>query len=255
MSPNGTYIGGYATRIQSSPTIEERMAVFWSGTTMTPLFSEPTLLLGRSGEVRAVNNAGEFVGSRILANGVGQLIPKAFRSEANGNGVGPSDFLIPPFQDGVVQANVPSVALSINPRVGQFSGVAVGWAGYNDSGVSYPQPSIWWSRTNGSAEPTNAYWLKLPSRSDSGHAQAITDAGTVYGWISNDGGTTRRAWKWPNGWDPGDGMDEKYAVYGFNSSWDFEEFVDGTDSGLVLGNGRKDGSKRAFLLVPQPTSN
>jgi hypothetical protein len=255
VSPNGTYIGGYATRIQISPTIEERTAVFWSGTTMTPLFSEPTLLLGRSGEVRAVNNAGEFVGSRILANGVGQLIPKAFRSEANGNGVGPSDFLIPPFQDGVVQANVPSVALSINPRVGQFSGVAVGWAGYNASGVSYPQPSIWWSRTNGSAEPTNAYWLKLPSRSDSGHAQAITDAGTVYGWISNDGGTTRRAWKWLNGWDPGDGMDEKYAVYGFNSSWDFEEFVDGTDSGVVLGNGRKDGSKRAFLLVPQPTSN
>lgn len=129
MSPNGTYIGGYPTRIQSSPTIEERTAVFWSGTTMTPLFSEPTLLLGRSGEVRAVNDSGEFVGSRLLLKSVGRFIPKAFRSETNGKAVGPGEYLVHPFQSGTIQSDIPSVALSISQRVGQFSGVAVGWVG------------------------------------------------------------------------------------------------------------------------------
>ncbi len=68
--PNGTYIGGYATRTQSSPSVQEQMAVYWSGTSMSALFSEPTLELGRSGEGRAVNNSGEFVGSRKLLNSV-----------------------------------------------------------------------------------------------------------------------------------------------------------------------------------------
>ena len=129
MSPNGTYIGGYPTRTQSTPAVEEPIPVLWSGTTMSNLSSQPTLHLGRSGEVRAVNNSGEFVGSRLLLNSVGQFIPKAFRSETNGKAVGPGEYLVAPFQSGVLQADVPSVALSINQRVGEFSGVAVGWVG------------------------------------------------------------------------------------------------------------------------------
>jgi hypothetical protein len=109
--------------------VEEPIPVLWSGTTTSNLSSEPTLLLGRSGEVRAVNNSGEFVGSRLLLNNVGQFIPKAFRSETNGKGVWSGEYLVPPFQSGTIQADVPSVALSINQRVGEFSGVAVGWAG------------------------------------------------------------------------------------------------------------------------------
>lgn len=255
ISPNGTYIGGFATRTQSSPTLEERMAVFWSGTTMTPLFSEPALLLGRGGEARAVNNAGEFVGSRLLANGDGQFIPKAFRSQTNGNGVGPSEYLIPPFQDGVVQADVPSVALSINQRVGEYSGLAVGWAGYRIGLQWFERPAIWWPKTNGFSQPTNASSLELPTSMNAGHAKVIANTGIVYGWISPDKGTNRLAWRWPNGWTKGGGFDDVINVYGFSDDWQLDEIVDATDTEVLIGNGRRSGNAKAFLLVPQSVSN
>lgn len=153
ISPNGTYIGGYATRTQSSPAVDEPTAVAWSGTTMSSLFTEPTLQLGRGSEARAVNNSGEFVGSRTLENSVGQFIPRAFRGRTNGAGV------------------------------------------------------------------------------------------------------SRKAWRWPNGWSDGGGLDDKINTYGFNELWSLDDIVDVTDLEVILGNGVKSGSKRGFLLIPQVNQN
>lgn len=229
--------------------------MFWSGTTMSNLFSEPTLLLGRSGEARAVNNSGEFVGSRLLLNGVGQFIPKAFRSETNGKAVGPGEYLVAPFQSGVLQADVPSVALSINQRVGEFSGVAVGWAGYRIGLQSFERPAIWWPKTNGFSQPTNASSLELPTSMNAGHAKVIANTGIVYGWISPDKGSNRLAWRWPNGWTKGSGFDDVINVYGLSDDWQLDEIVDATDTEVLIGNGRKSGNAKAFLLVPQSVSN
>jgi hypothetical protein len=255
ISPNGTYIGGYATRTQSSPAVQEQTAVSWSGTTLSSLFTEPTLQLGRGGEARAVNNSGEFAGSRTLENSVGQFIPRAFRSRTNGAAVLATDYLVPPHQEGVVSVDVPCRALAISPRANDWSGVVVGWTGKEALSQWYPRPSVWWQRTNNSPEPTNSAWLELPYAATAGEATSITSAGVIFGWISFDAGVSRKAWRWPNGWSAGGGFDDKMNTYGFSELWSLEDIVDATDLEVILGNGTKSGSKRAFLLIPQLHQN
>ncbi len=256
ISPNGTYIGGYATRTQSSPAVQEQMAVYWSGTTMSPLFSEAALALGRSGEARAVNNSGEFVGSRKLLNSAGLYIPKAFRSEANGVVVDSDDFLIPPPQSILTAIDVPSEAIAISARNGIQSGIAVGWAQELVGNSMLRRPAVWWPRTDGQTQP-NAEWLKISGRlSDStGQANAVDSFGNVYGWVRMSAVTDRRAARWELGWKNHSFLDDQFEVYGFSDQWDLEEFVDATDKELILGNGKKNGSSRAFLLVPQAVAN
>lgn len=254
VSPNGTYIGGYATRIQSSPAVEEQIPVSWSGTTMSPLFTEPALQLGRSGEVRAVNDSGEFVGSRTMANSIGQFIPRAYRSRTNAAVVLLGDFLFPPGQAGVIELDVPSQAITINQRSGILSGVAAGWAGFWN-GTSYRKlPAIWWNRTNGAPEPTNSSWVPIPFGVNQGQINTIDSYGRLYGWISSDQGTNRIAWMWANGWTGGNRMDDKSLTYGSSGEWELQEFIDATDAEVILGTGRKDGIPRSFVLVPQPNA-
>jgi hypothetical protein len=222
---------------------------------MSSLFTEPTLQLGRGSEARAVNNSGEFVGSRTLENSVGQFIPRAFRGRTNGAAVSATDYLVPPHQEGVVPLDVPSSALAISPRANEWSGVVVGWTGKKVLSQWYPRPSVWWQRTNNSPEPTNSAWLKLPYAATAGEATSITSTGVIFGWISFDAGVSRKAWRWPNGWSDGGGLDDKINTYGFNELWSLDDIVDVTDLEVILGNGVKSGSKRGFLLIPQVNQN
>jgi hypothetical protein len=256
ISPNGAYIGGYATRTQSSPSVQEQMAVYWSGTSMSALFSEPTLELGRSGEARAVNNSGEFVGSRNLLNSAGQYIPKAFRGKANGAVVAADDFLIPPLQPNLTSIDVPSEALAISERNGVQSGIAVGWAQELVVNSMLKRPAIWWPRTDGQTQ-SDADWLKIAGRRNdsTGQANAVDSFGNVYGWLRMSAGSDRRAARWDLGWNSHSFLDDQFMIYGFSDQWDLEEFVDATDKELILGNGKKGGSSRAFLLVPQQVAN
>jgi hypothetical protein len=255
--PNGAYNGGYATRTQSSPSVQEQMAVYWSGTSMSALFSEPTLELGRSGEARAVNNSGEFVGSRKLLNSAGLYIPKAFRGKMNGAVVAADDFLIPPPQPNLASVDVPSEALAVTERVGAQSGIAVGWAGSRAGSEFLQRPVVWWERPYGQSQPTNARWLEIVDgdADSTGQANAINGHGMIYGWVKLSSTEIRRAAIWDRGWKKHNFIDDKIAIYGLSDSWDLEEFVDATDRELILGNGKKGGSSRAFLLVPQPVSN
>jgi hypothetical protein len=256
ISPNGTYIGGYATRTQSSPAVQEQMGVFWSGSTMTSLFAEVALNLARVGEARAVNNSGEFVGSRTLANSVGFFVPKAYRSRAGGAEVVATDFLIPPYQQGVTAANVPSQALAINERAGVLSGIAAGWAGSSYLNSWFNRPAVWWARTNSSSEPTNSYWLKMGGDDIStGQVNSISSTGVMFGWVQLSVEEGRRAARWENGWTGNTFLDDKSAAYGFSDEWKLEEFVDGSDKDVILGNGKKNGRNRSFLLVPQSVTN
>jgi hypothetical protein len=233
------------------------MAVYWSGTTMSPLFSEPTLELGRSGEARAVNNSGEFVGSRKLLNSVGQYIPKAFRGKTNGAVVAADDYLIPPSQPNLTSVDVPCEALAVTERVGAQSGIAVGWAGSRVGNAFLQRPVVWWERPYGQPQPTNARWLDIADGSpqSTGQANAINGYGMIYGWVRLSSTGNQRAAIWDRGWKKHNFIDDKIAIYGLTDSWDLEEFVDATDKELILGNGKKGGSSRAFLLVPQPVSN
>jgi hypothetical protein len=257
ISPNGTYIGGYATRIQSSPAVQEQMAFYWSGTNMSPLFSEAALALGRSGEARAVNNSGEFVGSRKLLNSVGLHIPKAFRSKANGAVVESDDFLIPPPQSNLAAIDVPSEAIGISARDGIQSGIAVGWAGIQLQNQIWQRPVVWWERQQNQPQQTTNYWLDISNGTDTatGQANAINGLGSIYGWVRLSSGSSRKAAIWENGWKPHRFLDDQFEIYGLSDQWDLEEFIDATDKDLILGNGKKGGSSRAFLLVPQAVAN
>jgi hypothetical protein len=257
ISPNGTYIGGYATRSQSSPSVQEQTAVFWSGTSMNPLFSESALNAARVSAVWAVNNSGEFVGSRTLPNTVGQFTPKAYRGRQSGSEITASDFLVPPFQQDVNMANVPSEALTITERNEAKSGVAAGWAGRELDGAWIQRPAVWWSRTNGFPEPTNAFWVPIAAelQTSTGQVKAITQDGVLYGWVQMSPQTARRAARWENGWTANTFLDDKFEAYGFSDAWDLEELVDATGGDVILGNGKKNGAARAFLLIPQATAN
>ena len=68
-------------------------------------------------------------------------------------------------------------------------------------------------------------------------------------------GMDRRAARWELGWKSHSFVDDQFEVYGYSDQWDLEEFVDATDKELILGNGKKNGSSRAFLLVPQAVAN
>jgi len=233
------------------------MGVFWSGTSMTSLFGEVALNVARVGEARAVNNSGEFVGSRTLANSVGFFIPKAFRSRAGGAEVVATDFLIPPYQEGVTVADVPSQALAVSERSGSNSGVAVGWAGWSYNAEWIERPAVWWSRTNGLPEPTNAFWVPIAGELNrsSGRVNAIGGNGVLYGWVRTDPEDERKAARWENGWTKNSSLEDKSQAYGYSDQWQLEELIDATDKDVILGNGKKNGVARAFLLIPQPSTN
>jgi hypothetical protein len=224
---------------------------------MNPLFSESALNAARVWAVWAVNNSGEFVGGRTLPNSVGQFIPKAYRGRQSGSEITASDFLVPPFQQDVNMANVPSEALTITERNEAKSGVAAGWAGKELDGNWIQRPAVWWSRTNGFPEPTNAFWVPIAGelQTSTGQVNAIRQDGVLYGWVQMSPQTARRAARWENGWTANTFLDDKFEAYGFSDVWDLEELVDATGSDVILGNGKKNGAARAFLLIPQTTAN
>jgi hypothetical protein len=257
ISPNGTFIGGNATRTQTSPALQEQTAVYWSGTTMSNLFSELTLELGRAGEARAVDNAEEFVGSRKLLNGVGQYNPKAFRSRSNGAMLESGDFLIPPPQPNLAATDTPSAALAISERNGSQSGIAVGWAGRRIDEQFRQRPVVWWGRSNGGAEPDNTDWIEITAGSSTatGQANAINSYSSIYGWVRLIASSDRRAARWEQGWKSTGLPEDQFEVYGYSDQWVLEEFVDARGGDVILGNGKKNGAARAFLLIPQATAN
>jgi hypothetical protein len=256
ISPNGALVGGYATRTQSSPAVDEQQPVFWTNSTFTALFSGSSLDASSSGEAKAVNDAGEFVGHRMLQAASGtNYISRAFRSRANGATVLDTDMLIPPYQSLVPDyGDIPSLALAISEPVTGKSGIAAGWAAsFLPAGTWDPRPVVWWNRTNSAAEPTNASFA--PMVITEGRINAVRNGLELFGQVSEAGGTNAQAWRWPNGWTHGHGFSDKFLVYGFESQWVLKEIVDASDAGLLLGNGTKSGLNRAFILVPQPIAD
>jgi hypothetical protein len=236
--------------------LTEKNRVFWSGSIMTSLFAEVALNVARVGEARAVNNSGEFVGSRKLLNSAGLYIPKAFRSGANGALVDSDDFLIPPPQLNVATTDTPSEALAISERNGSGSGIAVGWAGMVVGTSALRRPAVWWSRVTNQPQ-LEADWLDVTGGlpASTGQANAINSYGNIYGWVRLTASSEPRAARWEQGWKSTGFLDDQFEVYGYSDQWDLEEFVDATDKELILGNGKKNGSSRAFVLVPQAVAN
>ena len=255
ISPNGTYIGGYATRSQGTPAIQEQFAVYWTVSGgMSPLFSETTLNSGRAGEVPAVNDDGEFVGNRKLPNTSGQYIPRAFRSRKNAEPVVSGDFLHPPIQNPAVpEENVPSAALAIGQRSGVYSGLAGGWAMRWEPSVAahVQKPAVWWSRQDNGPEHGTNQWVIVSLPEESGAINAIVNNTALFGWVGDINGQNRKAWRWEKAWTGGAGFSDKHAVYGFSDDWVLREIVDATATETLVGNGSKAGANRAFLLIPQ----
>lgn len=169
----------------------------------------------------------------------------------NGAKVLDTDMLVPPSQSIMTNpADIPSTALDISAPVGAHSGIAVGWVGkYFTTNDWDPRPAVWWSRTNTQPEPDNASFAPVAFRE--GKVNAVRNARELFGQVSGVGGTDPQAWKWPNGWEHGHGFSDKFMVYGYGSEWVVNEIVDVSDWGVLLGNGTKNSSGRAFLLVPQ----
>jgi hypothetical protein len=253
ISPNSYYVGGYAMRTQSSPSVTERQPVAWVSTfTFQSLFSGSGLNASRGGEALAVNDQGEFVGHRVLQVGSSSVyIPRAFRSRQGAAEVLSTDLLIPPDQTpSVPDDEVPSEARAINARSGSTSGTAAGWATWDPSDAVQVLPVIWWRRPNGAGEVTDAAWV--PIAHSEGQVNAITADQELFGQVSGAGGTNPKAWHWKNGWSLGHGFEDKAFVYGYSTDWTLEEVVDVSEKRLLIGNGTLGGLVRAFLLVPQP---
>ena len=253
ISPNGAFIGGYATRSQSNPTAEERMAVFWTPNGMSSLFSEATLNAARGGEAAAVNSQGEFVGHRQLLNSSGVYIPRGFRTEANGASVATGNYLQPPEQPEVANPiDVPSKPLAISAREVGRSGLAAGWARRKVSSSYWQQPSIWWHRYDGQPEPANTSWAKMPANPyKTGQINAISQGTALYGWVGDSAGANRKAWRWPKGWEDGASLEDKFLVFGFSAAWSLQEFTAASDKEVIVGNGVKNGAALGFVLMPQ----
>lgn len=232
--------------------MDEQQPVFWTNGTFRALFGGSSLDAGNSGEAKGVNDVAEFAGHRMLQRASGtNYISRAFRSRANGATVLDTDMLIPPLQTVVTNyGDIPSGALAISAPVSTNSGIAAGWAAlFSSIGEWDPLPVVWWSRTNAAGEPTNASFA--PIATTEGKINAIRSALELFGEVSESGGANPQAWRWPNGWTQGHGFSDKYVVYGFDTDLVLNEIVDASDAGLLLGNGTKNGSNRAFILVPQ----
>lgn len=229
------------------------MAVFWTPNGMSSLFSEATLEGARSGEAAAVNSQGEFVGHRQLLNSSGVYIPRGFRTEASGTSVSAGHYLQPPEQPEVTNPiDVPSKPLAISAREVGRSGLAAGWARRKVSSSYWQQPSIWWHRYDGQPEPANTSWAKMPAHPyKTGQINAISQGTVFYGWVGDSAGASRKAWRWPKGWEEGAGLEDKFLVFGFSAAWSLQEFTAASDKEVIVGNGLKNGVARGFVLMPQ----
>lgn len=165
-----------------------------------------------------------------------------------------TDMLIPPAQPSNPSINdVPSAALGITARKGSNSGLAVGWAMYEPDGAPKPRPVIWWRLADGAAEVANPDWLLISHRD--GAAYVATPSSEIYGRVSDANGANPRAWRWKNSANYDHPFDDKAFTYGYTSNWTLEEIRDATPAGALLGNVKKGGLPRAFLIVRQPPGN
>ncbi len=215
ISPDGTYVAGYATRTQSSPSVEEQQPVFWNEGTFDFLFTDTGMDANQGGEALAVNNSGEIVGYRVLRNDADtDDIPRAFRSRADGTTVVPTDFLIPPLQAGSVNDDdVPSMAKFVTPRVGSSSGFSGGWATLDPLGLPLHKPTIWWRRIGNDSEDAGKW---VPIVQTEGVVNGSSDGEELFGSVASFGGTNPKAWRWPDGWTLGHGFDDKFLTHGFS---------------------------------------
>ncbi len=106
-----------------------------------------------------------------------------------------------------------------------------------------------WSRVTGDGHLAKASFGRVGTLKDT--ISSIRYLVDLYDKPSESGGTDPRARRRLNVWTQGHGFSDKYAVYGFDTDWVLKEIVDASDAGLLLGNGTKNGSIRAFILVPQ----
>jgi hypothetical protein len=89
----------------------------------------------------------------------------------------------------------------------------------------------------------------------SGRVNAIAGTGVLYGWVRTDPEEERKAARWENGWTKNSVLEDKFQAYGYSDQWQLEEFIDATDKDVILGNCKKNGVARSFLLIPQPSTN
>ena len=77
----------------------------------------------------------------------------------------------------------------------------------------------------------------------------------LYGQVSGAGGSNPKAWRWMNSANYGHPFDDKAYTYGYSTNWVLKSIVDVTPQGLLVGNGTKGGTTKAFLIVRQPGAN
>ena len=84
---------------------------------------------------------------------------------------------------------------------------------------------------------------------------AISPSLELYGQVSGAGGSNPKAWRWMNSANYGHPFDDKAYTYGYSTNWVLKSIVDVTPQGLLVGNGTKGGTTKAFLIVRQPGAN
>ena len=136
------------------------------------------------------------------------------------------------------------------PR-GVISVVPPGWRRFQWwlAGMTSVRPH----RPGGTNEINNANWLYISEAE--GVVNAISPGLELYGQVSDAGGSNPQAWRWRNASNYGHPFSDKASTYGYSTNWVLQVIVDVTPDGLLIGNGTKGGSTKAFLIVRQPSAN
>ncbi len=267
ISPNGTWIAGYATCFDlggGNNFTYERRPVFWtwSGSAMTDLRGgSPPYSNDGDGEANAVNSIGEFVGSHADI----EYVVRGFRTRTNGVTIAESDHLLPPIQkypgtedeipDGLI---LKSTAHAISPGTidgGQYkSGIAAGWSDlYFNSSDLRSRPTTWTRRANSEANPRGKH-SPIPDSYSTGTILGINGFDAAVGWLGDAIGSNRRAAYWRLWWVGPIQLSDPHTVYGIDASWILSEAVAISESGAIVGNGTKNNYPRGFLLIRQASN-
>ncbi|HAB18724.1 MAG TPA: hypothetical protein DCE44_20075, partial [Verrucomicrobiales bacterium] len=247
ISPNGTWTVGYSSTVAGTG-----LPAKWTGVgtpvDLSSTFAYPT----RTGEAKAVNDAGVIVGSSSGFTAGAATVQRPFRNAGGGLALSQLDWLAVPGGGGVGTANA---IATVGPNH-----YAAGWYKLNDVNLKV---GVLWRPPAGATLPSQPIDLGrlqrvLPTGRWREDTQSEAKGISPYSTLMIVG------WSGPSESDP-----NRRAVFHTGTQWkDLNDahFTHGTgwvlrsanaigDTGVVAGEGTANGVSRGFLLIPRIPEN
>ncbi len=255
ISPDASWYVGRSRKLG-----DDRPA-YWSGTVWTdsPMDLAAGIVSGRAGAAYAVNNAGVVAGEFEMSaqSGTGTnpppttiVIKRGFRmpsvaqalSEANDVLKGPGEIVGSPRVTSATGLSSDSRASGSWSSLVSTLKTGASWQSGQAEGQNL---SVWQPVHNGDPDIES-------------EARGVNNLGWVVGWSKSANGNTRAAFRRSSvaSSDPPPWIDlnDPHAVYGL-IGWSLLRADAITDSGVIIGQGRKSGYDRSFILIRRSSEN